>query len=676
MQFLFPTFLFALLSLAIPVIIHLFYFRRFKRVYFSNVRFLKEIKEETSSRQRLRNLLVLIMRLLALTFLILAFAQPFIPQNTEVKQGAKSVSVFIDNSFSMSALSQDVPLLERAKTRAREIVEAYNVTDLFQILTNDFEGRHQRLIGKEEALALIDEISVGPAVRDLSKVLTRQQQTLRSGKPINHVAYLISDFQRNITDIQEFKDTTLEINLVPLQAVQERNISIDTAWFETPVQLLNQTDNLVVRLSNHSNEAADNIRLSLKYEGQEKPVGALSIAANAQVLDTVPFTILRTGRHTAELQVTDYPVQFDDKYYLSFKVAERINVLNIYETAPNRYLTAAFAGISYFKATALQSRNLDYSQFSQYQLIVVEGLRSVSTGLAAELLQYVRKGGNVLIFPGKDADLASYRSFLSAFPANEFTNYEAVERQVGSVNTDEFVFQNVFENAGANLKLPVTKGNYKLSAYNDRREEQLLSYRDGSVFLAKYPAERGRLYVCAAPLDENLNNLVTSGEIFIPMLYKMSLSAGQKRPLAYTLGVDEVVDFDHQLTSSEIVYKLKGAAEEFIPEQRIVGSTVYLTLNDEVREAGFYDLFLQQNEPIEQLAFNYNRKESELDYYNAADLQAYAGSKANVIEMNDNTVLTASIEEQSQGVALWRWCIVLALAFLAAEVLLLRFWKI
>ena len=94
MQFLYPTFLFALAALAIPIIIHLFYFRRFKKVYFTNVRFLKEVKEEKSARSKLRNLLVLAMRLLALAFLVFAFAQPFIPRDEEVKAGVKAVSIF------------------------------------------------------------------------------------------------------------------------------------------------------------------------------------------------------------------------------------------------------------------------------------------------------------------------------------------------------------------------------------------------------------------------------------------------------------------------------------------------------------------------------------------------------------------------------------------------------
>ncbi|MFN5366031.1 MAG: BatA domain-containing protein, partial [Bacteroidota bacterium] len=158
MQFLFPGFLAALAVISIPVIIHLFYFRRFKRVYFTNVRFLKEVKEETSNRQKLRNLLVLLMRALAIAAMVLAFAQPFIPLQDGLKKGQKAVSVYIDNSFSMNALSQDAPLVELAKQRARDIISAYSVEDRFQILTNDFEGRDQRLVSKEDALGRIEEI--------------------------------------------------------------------------------------------------------------------------------------------------------------------------------------------------------------------------------------------------------------------------------------------------------------------------------------------------------------------------------------------------------------------------------------------------------------------------------------------------------------------------------------
>jgi hypothetical protein len=676
MQFLYPTFLFALLALAIPIIVHLFHFRRFKKVYFTNVRFLREVKEETSARRKLRNLLVLLMRCLALAFLVFAFAQPFLPRNTDVKKGEKAVSIFVDNSFSMSALSQDTPLLNKAKQRARDVINAHPVENRFQILTNDFEGRHQRLMSKEDALVMVDEIKISPAVREMSKVMTRQKQALNSGTADNHAAYLISDFQKNVTDISNYADTMVDLTLIPLQSVQEKNIAIDSAWFDAPVQMINQTNALVVKIRNLSDENAENVRLTIKYEGQVKPVGTLSIPANSSISDTVNITILRTGWHEAELAVTDFPVQFDDKYFFTFKVAEEINVLTINDSQPNNFLEKAFTGMTNFKVTSQQSRNLDYSKFTDYQMIVVNELAAISSGLAFELKQFTENSGNLLIFPSANANLGSYNSFLKTFPANELVSYDVVQRFVGRINTDEFIFNDVFQNRMANLKLPVTQANFKLTNYGSRGEERLLTYRDGTPNLTKYTVGKGHLYFSASPLNGEMNNLVRSGEIFIPMLYKMAISSAKANKIAYTIGRDEVIIADNKIQGSgETVYKLQGTAEEFIPEQRIVTSNVYLDVHDKIKEAGFYELFLNPEDKLAKYAFNFDRKESVLEYFNVEDLTAKIGANATVLSTSAASI-TEEISERSRGVILWKWCVILALFFLGLEVLFLRFFKV
>jgi len=676
MQFLYPGFLWALLALAIPIIIHLFHFRRFKKVYFTNVQFLKEVKEETSARSRLRNLLVLLMRLLAVAFLVFAFAQPFLPQDTKVKQGQKAVSVYVDNSFSMEALSEDIPLLEKAKQRAREIISAYAEEDRFQVLTNDFEGRHQRLLSKEDALAMVDDIEIRPAVRTLDRVLNRQKQVLESANIDNKVAYQVSDFQRNISEgLSSWQDTSLEVNLVPLQSVQENNISIDSAWFEAPVQVINQTNPLVIKVKNWGSEDAENIRLSINYGGQNKPIGTLSIPAGESVIDTAQMTILKTGWQEAELVITDYPIQFDDHYFFTFKVAEQVKMLSINATTPNRYLTAAFSNTNYFALDNQSSQKLNYANFSDYQLIILNDLNSISSGLSFELNQFVDNGGNLIVFPSASANIGTYNSFFNSFPANELRAYEQQSRTVGAMNTDEFIFNDVFENNNANLKLPVTQGNYKLSQFGSRKEETLLSYRDGSPYLTKYQIGKGNLYVCAAPLDEQLNDLVRNGEIFVPMIFKMAISSGEIPQIAYKIGQNEVLEADHQISQTEQVYKLEGANGEFIPEQRIVRSSVILGVNNQVQEAGFYDLFLNENDVLHQYAFNYDRQESNLNYFNEADLKSTVGENINIISAAAKANFEQLIGERSQGIVFWRWCIILALVFLALEVLLLRIWK-
>lgn len=673
MQFIFPTFLFALAALAIPIIVHLFHFRRFRTVYFTNVRFLREVKEETSNRRKIRDLLVLLARCLAVAALVFAFAQPFLPRNTEgVKKGTQSVSIFVDNSFSMNALSKDLSLLENAKQKAREIIKAYANDDKFQVLTNEFEGRHQRLVSKEEALTFIDEIKTTPSVQDVSKVLARQQQALNTDKSPNKTAFLLSDFQKSVTDLPNFKDSLLEVNLVPLTAVQEKNIAIDSAWFESPIQIMNTNNPLIVRVTNFTNEDVENIKLSINLDGQDKPVGLIKLKAKESREDTVNITVLRTGWHEAKLSITDYPVQFDDNYFFTFNVPNQINVLSIGD-GDNRFLQSALTGIRSFKLTNQSSGNVTYSQFPQYQMIVLNNLNTISSGLAAELTQYVKNGGNALVFPAAATDLAAYSDLFNALQSNNLSAFEASPREVVAVNTDEFVFKDVFTNKNTNMKLPSTTGNYRLT---NRSGENLLTYRDGSSFVTKNHVGQGNVYICAAPLDDRISTLARAGDVFVPMLYKMAISSAKESKIGYIIGKDDYLETDAKSKAGEKAYKMKGTKEEFIPEQRMVTGKVILGVKDGTKDAGFYNLFTRPDSILLRFGFNYDRRESVLDYYTSKDLKTYERKNLKVLDDTAEASMTTVVGERNQGVALWRWCLIAALIFLALEVALLRFWKV
>lgn len=134
MQFAFPLFLIALASILIPLIIHLFYFQRYRTEYFSNVRFLKEVVEEKQTRSRLQNILVLLARIFFLVFLVMAFAQPFLQDNNKSENERPDfVSIFIDNSFSMEGLSSETPVFQVAANKAKEIIRSYPEGTSFQI---------------------------------------------------------------------------------------------------------------------------------------------------------------------------------------------------------------------------------------------------------------------------------------------------------------------------------------------------------------------------------------------------------------------------------------------------------------------------------------------------------------------------------------------------------------
>ncbi len=676
MEFLYPGFLWALGAVAIPIVIHLFHFRRFKKVFFTNVRFLREVKEETSARRRLRDLLVLAMRILAVAALVIAFAQPVIPLGQELLKGQKAISIFVDNSFSMSALSQDVPLVEVVRRKAREIVEAYAVDDQFQILTHDFEGHHQRLVSKEEALSLIDQIGLTPSVHSLDQVLLRQTQVLRKARTPNRIGWVLSDFQQSILPEQiESPDTSVRLYMVPLQAVQEQNIAIDSAWFESPVQMLDQTNLLFVKVHNYGNETAENVRLGLQYEGEQKPVGMLSIPARASVIDTIPLTVRHTGWHEAALTITDFPVQFDDAYFITFYVDEQIDVMLVSEEQPNPYLVAALKGLPYFQVVQKSVGSLDYSSFPNYELIVLQELPQISSGLAFALIQYVKQGGNVLVFVSKQAHVQSYNDFLRQVRGGRLQAWEQGNWTCSFINTDEYVFRDVFENEDVPLELPTTTGRFRIQ--QGAVEEALLRYRDGLPYLVKYPFENGRLYLCTSPLNEQYNDLVRQAEVFIPLLYKAAIASSEYQRLSWTIGKEEYVELPHALErANDVVWKIKRKDLEFIPDQQMRGKHLVLSVRDYLKEAGVYRLVDEQDQLVAKLAFNYDRTESNLRLATVEAIQQRVAPWAQVITAWDRADFRVLIGTRAQGMHLWKWFVWLALAALGIEIALLRLWKV
>jgi hypothetical protein len=673
MAFLFPNFLWALLGLSIPIIVHLFFFKRFKKVYFSNTRLLKEIKEETSSRNRLKNLLILLMRCLAIASLVFAFAQPYLPQADDILKGSKHVSIFVDNSFSMNSERDNTPLLEIAKQKARDILKAYNPTDQFQILTQELDGKYQRLISKDDALAMIDLIKPVASVNNLTTILKRQKSVLKAE---NNISYLISDFQKSITDLDQWKDSSMVVNLLPIQASFQKNVSVDSVWFDAPVPIVNQNNKLVVRLQNHGDEDAEGIKSTITIDGQDRPIGIKTIPAFGSVADTVNLTLNSAGLKQAIISIQDYPVQFDDQYYISFSLPEQIKVLAINDNTTNKYLRAMFNGVSFFKLDDQYLSQIQYQKFVEYDLVVLNDLQNLSSGLSNELGKFIRNGGKVLMFPSANADLSSYNTFLNSLGAAPIISKELKAIDVSTINTQEFIFKDVYELNKSNLKLPTVQQYYLYSNQNTRVRENIMNLRSGASYLEKFIVESGQLYVCSSPLDDKMNNLVVNAEVFVPMLYKMAIARNVSESLGYKIGQNKIIEVDNKgQLSADQVLKMVGETE-FIPSQSNLGKTIKLELGNQITKPGYYDI-VSGDQKLKNLAFNFNRKESNLQVNTNNDLasQTVANPKFTIFSKDQQEGLASLLKQKDSGIVLWKYFIIAALAFLLLEIILIRFMK-
>ncbi|HPR59151.1 MAG TPA: BatA domain-containing protein [Bacteroidales bacterium] len=681
MEFVNPLFLYGLIAIAIPIIIHLFNFRKFRKVYFTNVKFLEELQQKTRKQSQLRHLLTLLMRILAIVALVMAFAQPYIPATSGAKKQEThtAVSIYLDNSFSMALNSSQGTLLQEAVARAREVAMAYSTTDIFQLLTNDFEGYHQRYVSRDEFLESLNEVEISPLSRTLSEVIKRQTSLFNEEKQKSRVAVMISDFQKNICDFGHIQpDSGTATYLIPVTATEKTNLYVDTVWFEAPAYRTGQLAKLNVRISNASDDDFEKIPAKLIINGQQRAIASFDIYSGRSTDLSMPFTVHETGIHYARLEITDHPITYDDALFFTFEVKKQIPLLAIHNGEESPYLHLLFDNDSSFIFKTVAESQLDYSSFNQFNLIIINGLNIISSGLSLELKRFVEGGGSVVVFPGEMADLESYRQFFQQMGTSFFAEKTEGETKVSGINTLNRVYDDVFENVPENIDLPAVSGHYVIRRKPGSLMESLLEMQNGNIFLGAEPASKGMLYLFAVPLNPEWSNFAKHA-IFVPTLYKIGLLGQGPSKLYYMTGRNENISIKSTLSGTDQVFKIVGLNKDFemIPEIRPVFSQTEIFTRNQIRDAGHYQV-IQNGNVVAGLAFNYNRKESDLDSYNKNDLETIL-TEQNLTTFSvikpEGKVLTDVISELNAGIRLWKWFVILALVFLSVEVFLLRFIK-
>ena len=672
MKFLSPEFLLGLFALVIPVLIHLFNFRKFKKVYFTNVRFLKDIQEQTSSTKKLKNLLILATRLLALFFLVMAFAQPYFGK-AESKDSINAVSIYIDNSFSMEAINKEGSLLDEAKRRAKEITDSYGINDRFQLLTNNFKGDQQRLLSKVEFQKALRDIVISPFNRDYQSILNRQRNLLLQQSNTSKTIYLLSDFQQQTQKSKIDNKEAISINLVPIKAQQQSNVSIDSAFFLSSIHQPGTQEKLVVRLTNHSDKDAQNIPIKLNINEQIKAIGNISVPARKSADDTLQFSGLSAGWQKMMLTIKDYPIVFDDTLSLSFEVKTKANILNIYSSKPDKFIKAAYQTDAFFAVKYASESEIDYGSLQNNQLVILSNLPSVADGLAQQLKQYVESVGTLAVFIPLKADLLSYQKLLKSVSTDYPIGINSQPINADKLNVHHPFFDNVFDQLPKNLDLPHNKQILEMSNLSRTTRQTLIYGEAGKNLLSVYKVKKGKVYICAMPLEPEFSNF-TSHALFLPIFFKMALSGFGTQRLFETIGSNNSIYIPVNGLSGDKIVRISKGNLEIVPEIKSIAGGSLLYFADQIQVPGFYDI--KNGKSLLALSsFNYDRKESDMRYYDEEALRdIFKGINPKIINANSASI-NPQIKESLLGTALWKVCLILALIFLLIEILLIRFFN-
>lgn len=492
MHFLSPLFLFALFALAIPLIVHLFNFRKFRKVYFSNVRFLKELQQKTKRQSELKHFLVMLARMLAIAALVFAFARPYFPLNGVVYEGSSDsyVSIYLDNSFSMDAQGSEGLLLDVAKTKALAIAASYQPSDWFHLITNDFEGRHQQFVSREEFVEMLNEVVPSAISRPMSEVYRRQTDLLAQKKQGKHFVYMLSDYQKTTADLANMpSDSGLSVFHLPLKAVSTANVYVDSCWFETPFFRTGQQLKLHARIFNASEDKAEKLPVKLIINDAQRTVASIDVEPWASAEAVLTYTSAGEGIQKGMIEIMDYPLTYDDTFFLSYKVSSSSELLVLSGKEPSSAFKALFRNDSAFVVTYMPLSAINYGLFSSHSLIILDGLQEISSGLEAELLRYLAAGGNIFVIPSEKPDFESYNRFLTRLEMPLLEALDTSASRLSFVDIQHSLFRDVFEAdmlqrfSGERIDLPLVRRHFRVSAGSRSKAQTLIKLESEAPFL-------------------------------------------------------------------------------------------------------------------------------------------------------------------------------------------------
>lgn len=668
MKFLYPEFLYGLIALVIPVIIHLFNFRKAKKIHFPSIRFLKVVEQKTSQKLKLKHYLILASRLLFLFFLVMAFAQPFLP-SADKEPLPENVLIYLDNSQSMSNRLYDGSTgLDHGLDYIGKILDVYPKNTNYKLLTNNFAAFSNTFKTRDEVEDLLTEIRYSQVYRLLNDVYLRLKTGFVSEKNQRSDIYIISDFQKSTTgDLTAFQpDTSSQIIMVPIEFLKQSNVFVDSVFLRNPYLNIDRKNELHIVLYNNGAEEKSDLQVKLFVNSMQMATTTVNIGANQKTPVIFTLNFPQKKINVCKISFEDYPVSFDNDFFLILKPNEKINVLELTTGMKEDPFPDVYGNTKLFKFTSQNVVNLDYSLIGESDLLILNELPNIDRSLEATILQYMDVGGTLLIIPPEHPDASSYAR-LTGIGINIDTATNDIKVSLRPPDYSNPFFTNIFAGRDQNLMMPDAQNviTWKNSPDN------LLKYINGENYLSRFK-RGGTIYLLGSPLSANFTDFHKHA-LFVPVMYKIAFTGNKSYGRLYYSINESLIKIKPDSIQRNDILKLKQHNMELIPGQRLAGNVIYLEIPKNILSPGIYRLE-QGTRLLDILAFNRSRNESLLNQHKTNELKKTFSlqKKISIFNTNSHANFASEIKKKKIGVPLWKYAVILALLFLLTEVLFIR----
>jgi hypothetical protein len=593
MSFLTPLFFLGAAAIAAPILVHLVRRTRARKVQFPALIFVRQIPQRTIRRRTIQNLLLLIIRCLAILLIVIAFTRPFFSNRSAAKvvTGAGATVILIDNSLSMRRDN----LFAEAQKRAEAVIDDARNDEQMALVS--FDKRYSvlnRFVTDKNRLRFgVSSLTAGWDGTDYEQAL-RGAESLLSELQINGAKkiVLISDFQA--TGWNQANATFKLANDTQLTTldVGGNNTSANTAVTNVEARgtVFGQKylDKLAVHVSNFSDTPKD--RLQVDFQINDQTVEKREVSLNSRDSKVIEFTgfNLNDGANRCVIEITPGDFKEDNRFYFTLRREVPAKALIIENGTRGRsdslHLQSALTTNDDlpFSFTLKTSGSVDPTRIAEFSLVILNDSGSIAPALADSLSKFVTAGGQLIIATGPRTEPSTFNSALqSLLPA---TLTESVQTKTGeSVAISEVKFDHpIFEVFQQSGRLAAHVIGY-FRSQPVVNASVLARFEDGSPALIESRTGKGRVLLFTSSLGPSWNDLPLT-PLYLPFVHQLVRYAGSREENPwYGLGETFTVAKDVQGSPPAI----DGPNGTRLTENRLTPDGDLLVTG---REPGFYRL--------------------------------------------------------------------------------------
>ncbi len=645
MSFVHPYMLYLAPLVALPIIIHLLNRVRYRRVRWAAIDFLLSTEQRAVRRAKVRQWLLMAMRMLLLAVLLLALAQPILGGGLAALLGSSSqVAILLDNSPSMSALDSRGTAFERGRTLATDAVEG--LPGSVRVLAGTISGRYdsplrEPMQSKDDVLPTLQKADLRAGLDDVAGSIKAAAEALQSGGG-GGMIWLLTDMRASGWSSsgegawQAARDA-LEKAGRPRLVISTLTPSLTVnRWIEgakVSPEILLEGDVPRLTATVRSEGAGGMVNVELHVEGrrihaqsvQIEQDGAAEVVFNLPAVTEVP--------QSGYLQLDSDGLPQDNRYYFVIRPSQPLPVLVVDSRPPGGGLydrdgdlvslalapPQTLSARSPFAVARAEASKLTQETLSDYQGIVLTEAVALDEKQVQLLQDYVRDGGWLMIFPGDNTDSRSFNS-MSLSPATLGPKVSAPEGglwHLGFVASSPVV--NWLTEAG--LEMMLVKKVFELKP--GERDEVLLALDTGQPMLVRSQVGRGRIYTWSIGSNENFSKLPVW--MLLPIVHDAlrehvaETGASLSIPAYRRLGIPGQLPLARVITPDEQMVRLSFTEEN--PTDTFFAGT---------EQAGIYRLASSEQPDalaasVAVGAVNVPGEESSLETVSAAQLRDYLG---------------------------------------------------